>query len=57
MIVRPGGLVSEPATGTAILTEDSSASGMIHREDVAQLVVKALFSKKADNKVRGCTDH
>lgn len=35
----------------AILTEDASASGMITREDVATLVCKALFSKKADNKV------
>jgi hypothetical protein len=53
VIIRPGGLKSEPATGKAILTEDAGASGMIHREDVASLVAKALFSKKADSKVRG----
>ncbi len=35
----------------AILTEDASAGGLITREDVATLVCKALFSKKADNKV------
>jgi hypothetical protein len=51
-IVRPGGLQSEAATGKAVLTEDAGASGMITREDVASLVVKALFSHKADGKVR-----
>ena len=51
VIIRPGGLVSEPGTGKAILTEDASASGMIAREDVATLVCKALFSKKAEGKV------
>ncbi len=39
------------ACAQAILTEDASAGGMITREDVATLVCKALFSKKADNKV------
>ncbi|KAG2449907.1 hypothetical protein HYH02_000013 [Chlamydomonas schloesseri] len=56
VIIRPGGLVSEPATGKAILTEDASASGMIAREDVATLVCKALFSKKADGKVLTAID-
>ena len=51
-IIRPGGLKSEPATGSGILTEDRSICGAINREDVAELVVKALFSDKADGKVR-----
>ncbi|KXZ49185.1 hypothetical protein GPECTOR_22g775 [Gonium pectorale] len=55
-IVRPGGLLSDKATGSAILTEDASASGAIQREDVATLVCKALFSKKADNKVLTAID-
>ena len=50
-IVRPGGLKSEPATGSGILTEDRSVCGAINREDVADLVVKALFSDRADGKV------
>ena len=50
-IIRPGGLKSEPATGSGILTEDRSICGAINREDVAELVVKALFSDKADGKV------
>ncbi|KAG2495215.1 hypothetical protein HYH03_006821 [Edaphochlamys debaryana] len=55
-IVRPGGLVSEPRTGKAILTEDASASGMIHREDVAELVIKALLSDKANSKILTAID-
>ena len=51
-IIRPGGLKSEPATGSGILTEDRSICGAINREDVAELVVKALFSDKTDGKVR-----
>ena len=49
--MRPGGLKSEPATGQGVLTEDSSVCGAVHREDVAQLVVQALFSDAAANKV------
>ncbi|PNH01209.1 hypothetical protein TSOC_012921 [Tetrabaena socialis] len=56
VIIRPGGLVSEPATGAAILTEDAAAAGMIAREDVAALVIKALLSNKADNKVLSAID-
>lgn len=50
-IIRPGGLKSEAATGTGVLTEDPSVCGAIHREDVADLVIKALFSPKTDGKV------
>lgn len=50
-IIRPGGLKSEPGTGSGILTEDRSICGAINREDVADLVIKALFSDKSDGKV------
>jgi len=50
-IVRPGGLISKPATGKAILTEDKMASGAIHRSDVAKLVIDALYSKKLTKKI------
>jgi hypothetical protein len=53
-IIRPGGLQNEDGTGNGVLTEDSSVCGAIARADVADLVVKALFSPKTDNKVRGC---
>jgi hypothetical protein len=55
-IVRPGGLKSEPATGSGVLTDDMSVVGSICRDDVADLVVKALFSPKTDNKVLSAVD-
>jgi len=55
-IIRPGGLRSEPGTGRAILTEDNLAIGSIHREDVAQLVVEALESAKAEQKILSAID-
>jgi hypothetical protein len=41
-IIRPAGLETAPATGKAILTEDNKAISVIHREDVAALVIKVL---------------
>jgi len=41
-ILRPGGMASEPATGTAIKTEDHTTMGMIQRADLAALVVECL---------------
>lgn len=55
-IIRPGGLVSETATNTAILTEDTMAIGSIHRADVASLAVEALSSKKTEKKVLSAVD-
>lgn len=55
-IIRPGGLKSEPATGKAILTDDMTAMGTIHREDVARLVVDALTSPSAERKILTAID-
>ena len=55
-IIRPGGLVSEPMTGKAILTEDTTAIGSIHREDVADLVLQAMDSAKTERKVLSAVD-
>ena len=55
-IIRPGGLVSEAETGKAILTEDNLAIGSIHRGDVANLIVKALGSKKTEKKILAAVD-
>jgi len=55
-IIRPGGLKSDPMTGKAILTEDSKAIGAINREDVADLVVKALLSPKTERKILSAID-
>ncbi|CAD7703479.1 unnamed protein product [Ostreobium quekettii] len=56
VIIRPGGLKSEPATGEGFLTDDNTVCGSIHRDDVASLVVDALFSDKATNKVLAALD-
>ncbi|GAB4382844.1 MAG: SDR family oxidoreductase [Elainellaceae cyanobacterium] len=55
-IIRPGGLVSEPATGNGILTTDPTIAGSIHRADVATLVCQCLFSEKAKNQVLSAID-
>lgn len=41
-ILRPGGMTSDPASGTAIRTEDHGVMGVIHRADLAALVVECL---------------
>ncbi|PSC74444.1 oxidoreductase [Micractinium conductrix] len=56
IIVRPGSLKSEPATGSGVLTEDTTVCGSITRADVADLVVKALRSDRANNKVLSALD-
>ena len=56
IIIRPGGLTNDPATGKGFLTEEKGVVGAIAREDVATLVAKALFSDKIDNKVVSALD-
>eukprot|EP00241_Pyramimonas_parkeae_P004781 CAMPEP_0114257418 /NCGR_PEP_ID=MMETSP0058-20121206/18721_1 /TAXON_ID=36894 /ORGANISM="Pyramimonas parkeae, CCMP726" /LENGTH=354 /DNA_ID=CAMNT_0001372141 /DNA_START=83 /DNA_END=1148 /DNA_ORIENTATION=- len=56
VIIRPGGLKTEPATNKGVLTEDTSICGAIHREDVAKLVCKACFSDAAKNKTLSAVD-
>ncbi|KRE11288.1 epimerase [Bosea sp. Root381] len=41
-IIRPGGLLSEPATGQGILSTDARMHGFIHRSDVAELIRRVL---------------
>lgn len=55
-IIRPGGLKSDAATGTAILTESTKAAGVINRADVADLAVKALGSPKTIRKILTAVD-
>ena len=56
VIVRPGGLKSDAATGTGVLTEDTGICGAIHRADVASLVVKCVLKDSANGKVLSCVD-
>jgi len=55
-IIRPGGLKSGGATGNAVLTEDPTVSGIIHRADVANLVCQCLHSDRANHKVFSAID-
>jgi uncharacterized protein YbjT (DUF2867 family) len=41
-IIRPGGLRSEAPTGRGILTQDPQMHGFINRDDMAELVARAL---------------
>lgn len=41
-ILRPGGMADDPASGTAVLTEDRRIMGVINRADLARLVVDCL---------------
>lgn len=56
IIIRPGGLKSEPATGNGILTENPTVAGTIHRADVAQLVCRCLTTERANHKVLSAID-
>ena len=55
-IIRPGGLKSEPMTGQAVLTADPTLLGLIHREDVARLVLAALTSPKTERQILSALD-
>lgn len=56
VIIRPGGLKSEPATGNGVLTPNPMVAGTIHRADVAELVCQCLVSDQADNQVLSAVD-
>jgi len=56
VVVRPGGLLSEVATGTAVLTEDCRVAGSIARADVAELVCRCLVAEAANNKILSALD-
>ncbi|MGB3298617.1 MAG: SDR family oxidoreductase [Phormidesmis sp.] len=55
-VIRPGGLLSESATGQEVLTEDAKVAGSIPRAAVARLAVRCLDSDKALNKVFSAID-
>ncbi|RZM82254.1 SDR family oxidoreductase [Leptolyngbya iicbica] len=55
-IVRPGGLLSEPATGNGIVVTDERVAGSITRADVADLVIRCLRSPDAVNQVLSAVD-
>lgn len=54
--IRPGGLRSEPATGRGILSDDPQMHGFIHREDVADLVRRALRDPATEGRAFAAVD-
>lgn len=56
VILRPGGMTSEPATGTAIRTEDHSVMGVITRADLARLVVECLDDESTNGRIYNTVD-
>ncbi len=55
-IIRPGGLKSEPATGNGVLISDPSVGGLIHRSDVAQLIVSCVQNAKSYHQTLSAVD-
>ena len=51
VILRPGGMTSDPATGTAIRTEDHGIMGVITRADLARLVVECIDDASTNGKI------
>ena len=56
VIIRPGGLKSEPATDNGVVTENYRVARPIHRADVAQLVCQCLASEAANQKILSAVD-
>ncbi|MDW8299493.1 MAG: SDR family oxidoreductase [Anaerolineae bacterium] len=50
-IVRPGGLTNAPASHQVLVARKLDRSGMISREDVAEVLVQALLQPEARNKI------
>ena len=55
-VIRPGGLVSQPATDQEVLTADVSVAGSIPRAGVARLAVACMESDRAKNKTLSAID-
>ena len=55
-IIRPGGLKEADATGNGMLTEDSTAMGIITRADLARLLVQCIDDKETIGKTYSAVD-
>lgn len=56
VILRPGGMTSDPATGTAVRTEDHGIMGVITRADLARLVVECLDDESTNGRIFHAVD-
>ena len=55
-ILRPGGMTSEPASGTGIRTEDHKSMGVISRADLARLIVECLDDESTNGRIYHTVD-
>jgi len=55
-ILRPGGMTNDPASGTAIKTEDHNRMGVINRADLGALVVDCIDDDAAIGKIYHTVD-
>ena len=55
-ILRPGGMTSDPASGTAIMTEDHGVMGVINRADLATLAIRCLDDPQTSGRVYHTVD-
>ncbi|MCC6641718.1 MAG: SDR family oxidoreductase [Deltaproteobacteria bacterium] len=56
-IVRPGMLLSTPATGGGVLDEDPSLHGSLTREDLAALLLACAGDPGTHGRIFGAVDH
>ncbi len=55
-ILRPGGMTTDPASGTAVLTEDHTRMGVINRADLGALVVQCIDDESCIGKIYHAVD-
>ena len=55
-IIRPGGLLSKPATMKGYLSQSAETFGVINREDLAILVVRSLDDDRSIGKILAAVD-
>jgi uncharacterized protein YbjT (DUF2867 family) len=56
VILRPGGMNSDPPSGTAIRTEDHTRMGVITRADLARLIVECIDDESTDGRIYHTVD-
>jgi uncharacterized protein YbjT (DUF2867 family) len=56
VILRPGGMTSDPSTGTAVRTDDHGIMGVITRADLARLIVECLDDVSTNGRIFHAVD-
>ncbi len=55
-ILRPGGMTTDPASGTAILTDDHTRIGVINRADLGALIARCIDDDSCVGKIFHAVD-